>query len=121
MRKETQGEKLERVRDELSLSKVDFCALLGVSRPWYDKWLKGQSIDLESLCLWAADHTDEPVGKMAIELLMDNGFERFIPCNCETEIGDAGPCPKHTPLPSASPQIPLRGYLEGKKIAEVAA
>ncbi len=115
----TQGQYLEVLRGEMGLSQQDFCEKIGVSRQWYSGQLKKKAdvLNVQSLSELASDHIGEWLGTMAVDLLILQGNGRFVPCVCETEFWDKGNCPKHgmAPLPSASPQIPLRGYLEGEK------
>lgn len=93
---ESQGQILERVRGELGMTKVEFCEKLGVSRPWYDRWVEDRDVDLATLVQWVVDFEGEPVGEMAIRLLYLHDYERFIPCTCQTMAGDVATCPKHT-------------------------
>ncbi len=127
-KKVTQGQRLEVIRGEMGMGQSEFCAQIGVSRQWYSGQLKKKMdvLGLKSLSEMALDQAGTWMGALAVQLLIEGGNERFIPCVCQTEIGDCGPCPKHTPqtplsASQTSPQIPLRGYLEGKEIAEVAA
>jgi transcriptional regulator with XRE-family HTH domain len=84
--KESQGQLLERVRDELGMSKVDFCEILGVSRPWYDKFLEGQQIDLKHLSFWAVDHAGESIGEMANELIRRTWGDAYLPIGSQDEL-----------------------------------
>lgn len=92
---QTQIKILEKARHAQRLSITDFCMELGVSRQWYyDRLAKGQDVlDLKSLSTLAIDRVGTPLGEMAVECirLID---ERFIPCPCQTEHGDNGPCPR---------------------------
>lgn len=91
-RKKAQGEVLERHRGDLS--KIEFCAAVGISRPTYDAWLNGAEISLKFLSFLAVDHMDDWRGQLAVELikLID---ERMVPCVCETALWDNGSCPRH--------------------------
>lgn len=90
----TQAQILETVRGERDMTVTAFAAAIGVSRQWYYNILEGSELDLKSLCILAIDHIDDWLGALAVDLirLMD---PRFVPCTCQTEIGDCGPCPKH--------------------------
>lgn len=93
-RKETQAQVLERVRGEQDMTITAFAAAVGVSREWYYKILQGFQIDLKTLCVLAVDQAENWRGLLAVELIR-LGDPRFVPCTCQTEIGDCGPCPKH--------------------------
>ena len=90
----THAQVLETVRGEQDMSIVDFAEALGISRGWYYKVLDGFQIDLKTLSILAVDQADNWRGSLAVELirLIDR---RFVPCVCQTAIGDCGPCPKH--------------------------
>jgi len=93
-RRESQGQILERFRDERDLSKIEMSAALGISRQTYDAWLVGAEISVKHLSLLAIDHVGEWVGGLAVELLwlVD---PRLVPCMCQTTLWDSGACPKH--------------------------
>lgn len=94
-KRETHAQILERVRGERDLSITDFVLELDVmSRQWYHRILKGGEVDLKTLCFMAVDCAGEWRGELAVELI-GTVDKRFVPCVCETEIGDAGICPKH--------------------------
>lgn len=91
-KRETHAQILERVRGERDLSITDFVLELDVmSRQWYHRILKGGEVDLKTLCFMAVDCAGEWRGELAVELI-GTVDKRFVPCVCETEIGD---CPKH--------------------------
>lgn len=94
-KRETHAQVLERVRGEMDLSITDFVRAMGVmSRQWYHRILNGGELDLKTLCLMAVDHAGDWRGRLAVEMIRVTD-KRFVPCVCETEIGDAGICPKH--------------------------
>lgn len=92
-----QGQRLEVIRGEMGLSQSDFCEQLGVSRQWYSGQLKKKLdiLGVQSLSELALDQSGTWVGKLAVDLMIEQGNARFIPCVCQTRIGDAGDCPKH--------------------------
>lgn len=95
-KKTTQIHVLERVRGEQEMSVPVFCAAIGVSRQWYYGQLKTRNdvFKLQALSELAMAHVGEWVGALAVECirLID---PRFVPCPCQTAIGDNGDCPKH--------------------------
>lgn len=95
-KRESQQQVLEKYRGEMS--KVEFCAELGISRPTFDRWLEGAEISLKSLSLMAIDHVGEWMGDMATDLirLVD---PRMVPCVCQTNVHDSGDCPRHGVAP----------------------
>lgn len=93
-KRETQAQILERVRGEQDMSTTDFSAAVGVSRQWYYKILEGSDLDLKTLCILAVDQAENWRGALAVELIRLTD-PRFVPCVCQTAIGDCGPCPKH--------------------------
>ncbi len=94
-KRETHAQILERVRGEMELSITDFVLELNVmSRQWYHRILNGGEVDLKTLSFLAVDYAGEWKSKLAVELISLTD-KRFVPCVCETEIGDAGICPKH--------------------------
>ena len=94
-KRETQAQVLERVRGELDLGISAFVDALGVfSRQWYYQVLDGKELDLKTLSQLAVDQVGNWRGVLAVELI-SLADPRFVPCVCETEIGDAGQCPKH--------------------------
>lgn len=92
---QTQIKILEKARHQLKMSIPRLSFELGVSRQWYyDRLAKQQNVlELEDLSRMAMDRVGTPLGEMAVECirLID---ERFIPCPCQTEHGDNGPCPR---------------------------
>lgn len=96
-KKVTQGQSLEVFRGEMGMSQTDFCEEIGISRQWYSGQLKKKRdiLGVKDLSALALDRVGEWIGQMAVKLLIEGGNERFIPCVCQTEIGDCGPCPKH--------------------------
>jgi len=95
-RRETQIQVLETARGELEMSISAFADALGVSRQWYHDRLNkgGDVLGLRTLAELSVGHADGWIGKVAVDCirLMD---ARFVPCPCQTEIGDRGPCPRH--------------------------
>ncbi len=96
-KKNVQGQYLEVLRGQMDLSQQEFCEKIGVSRQWYSGQLKKKAdiLGVQSLSELALDQAGNWVGSMAIDLLTLQGDARFIPCICQTRIGDAGTCPKH--------------------------
>lgn len=89
-------QKLETLRGELEISKGAFAELLGVSRMWYDLILNdGKTIDLKTLSGVSRDQVGTPLGQLAVDLIVAWHGAENVPCVCQTELGDAGPCPKH--------------------------
>jgi hypothetical protein len=80
--------------DELFSSLTGFAEYMGVSKQTLNNWMqkKGKPA-IEWLQQTAIDYVGEPQGEMAVDMLK----RRFlvVPCVCQTEIGDHGPCPKH--------------------------
>lgn len=100
-KKETTLQLLERVRGELELSKGDFAEALGVSRQWYDQILNdGKQVDLKTLSAVARDQAGSEIGGLAVELIVRWHGKENVPCVCQTELGDNGPCPKHGDVPT---------------------
>lgn len=93
-RAKTVREILERARVAQGLKKAHFAEDLGVSRQQLHNWLVGADISLQWLSERAVDWVGEWRGKLMVELLRSYG-EHLVPCVCQTEIGDCGPCPKH--------------------------
>ena len=95
-KQETQIQILEAARGEQDLSVAEFSTALGISRQWYYAQLTNQRdvLDLKTLSTLALDQAGMWVGQLAVRCieLID---ARFVPCPCETEIGDHGPCPRH--------------------------
>lgn len=91
----THAQILETVRGEQDMSIVDFAEAVGISRGWYYKVLDGFEIDLKTLCFLAVDQAGNWRGALAVELIRLTD-PRFVPCVCQTAIGDCGPCPKHS-------------------------
>lgn len=92
----TQINVLEECRGEREMSVTDFCAALGVSRAWWYQQIESRRdvLSLQALNEMAVDHVGEWLGELAVTCirLID---ERFVPCVCQTRIGDSGACPKH--------------------------
>lgn len=95
-KKMTQGHRLEVLRGGLEMSQTEFCEAIGVSRQWYSGQLKKKRdvLGVKDLSAMALDRAGDWVGQMAVMLLVEGGNERFIPCVCQTEVGDFGLCPK---------------------------
>lgn len=94
-KRETQIQILEEIRNELDLTVTKFSQAIGVSRQWYYTQLESgrDVLALKDLSLLAVDR-DGWVKDLAVRCicLID---PRFVPCPCQTTIGDNGPCPKH--------------------------
>lgn len=92
----TQLQMLEIVRGEREMGVPVFCETFGITRQWYYQCLKTKRdpLSLQTLSELAMDQVGTWVGNLAVECikLIDG---RFIPCPCQTSIGDNGPCPKH--------------------------
>jgi hypothetical protein len=116
-KKMTQGHRLEVLRGDLDMSQTEFCEAIGVSRQWYSGQLKKKRdvLGVKDLSTMALDHAGDWVGQMAVALLIDGGNERFIPCVCQTEIGDSGLCPK------PSHRVVISSQLSAVSFQEVAA
>lgn len=117
----TQIQILEQTRGERGMTQTAFCRAIDVSRMWYYKRLNqsdGDVLDLKSLSEMALWYIGEWRSDMAVQCirLMD---ERFVPCVCQTEVGDNGPCPKH-PLRRAAAPPPISSKLE-EEVTEVMA
>lgn len=95
-KKETQIDLLEQARGEWEIGIPSFCEEIGITRQWYYvcRENKRDPLSLQALSELAIDHMGDRVGYLAVECirLID---ARFIPCPCQTNIGDNGPCPKH--------------------------
>lgn len=93
--KPTQTTILQNTRNLLQLrSDHTFAVKLGVSRNSLALWKSGKSApNVEWLQKIAVRHVGAWKGDLAIDLLKVRGLA--IPCNCQTAIGDCGPCPKH--------------------------
>ena len=125
-RQETQIQVLEEVRGEQGLTVAEFSTVLGISRQWYYTRLEnsGDVLPLKELSQLAVDHVGAWVGDLAVRCikLID---PRFVPCPCETEIGDNGPCPRHGGFAhtgtSDTPQSARARLLNHRVVGEVAA
>lgn len=94
--KPTQSAILKNTRNNILMLKSDhtFAVKLGVSRNSLASWKSGKSApNVEWLQKIAVKHVCTWKGDLAIDLLKVRGLA--IPCVCQTEIGDCGPCPKH--------------------------
>lgn len=96
--KQTQIQILETWRGELEMSVPDFAPAIGVSRQWYYERLKSgfDVLNLKDLSQMAVDYAGDWQSQMAVACikLID---PRFVPCVCQTAIGDNGICPRgHT-------------------------
>ncbi len=115
MAKNNPIQKLEVVRRELEMTKGAFAEVLGISRMWYDQILnEGKTIDPKTLNMVCVDHVGTPVGDLAVELMIAWHGRQNVPCVCQTELGDCGPCPKHGDVKT------FMEFLEGCDINDLA-
>lgn len=101
------------------MSITEFAVALGTSRPTYYSWLDGAEIGLKQLSVMAIRHVGEWRGELAVKLIRLTD-KRLVPCRCETELFDNGPCPKHgTPigLSATSPKLKNKINLGEEELA----
>jgi len=98
-KKITQADVLEAYRAEQQLGKTQFAHELGMSKQSYSAYVNMKSQpELEGLQEAALENVGSWIGNLAVDLLVVRGA--VVPCVCQTEIGDNGPCPKHSPIPA---------------------
>jgi transcriptional regulator with XRE-family HTH domain len=98
-KKITQSQILEAYRAAQQLGKTEFAHELGMSKQSYSQYVHNKSQpDLEGLQEAALENVGSWIGNLAVDLLVVRGA--VVPCVCQTEIGDNGPCPKHSPIPA---------------------
>jgi hypothetical protein len=114
---QTEAEVLEACREKKMMSKSEFAHALGIPRTQYFTYLNGVQQDLAGLQWSAVKHVGTWIGDLAVELLKARGAA--VPCKCETELWDNGPCPKHG-APSALRVEEHKQYEEDQKL-EVSA
>lgn len=95
-KRETQIQILETERGERGMSVAEFAEALGVSRQWYyDRLNRGMDLfHLKALSVLAVDQVGTWRGELAVKCIRIVS-DLFVPCVCETELWDKGPCPRH--------------------------
>lgn len=85
------------------LSKAEQARALNISRQRLNGLYNGAKAETDVVMDWFQNGSADWVREMALDIFTHRPY-LDVPCVCETEIGDNGPCPRHAAVLIEDPQ-----------------